>query len=268
MPTRNEELIGLMNDSVNSAVEFLKRKKVENTALRDIVLFLVQIQDAPGLFAGFRNSIRDRFGFSLEEVEKVYACFKIADHFSNGRWLWKRSKYISPSYSEYQGFLRFDEGPLEDFPFTVSFTVDWFQKAHIKPNTFVNRLNDVLSDDNSLFRVLLNKLQGGKALLTSDMVYCYLLKAQEDINKIEIKNMINEGIHNALTNPEELFQLYQILELPFRLKNIMLNSVGINKNAVNLIAETILNEYHANRQRINNFARESINHLLVWETLV
>jgi mannose-1-phosphate guanylyltransferase/nucleoside phosphorylase len=264
----NEELIGLMNDSVNSAVEFLKYRRVSNANTRDLILFLIQIQDAPGLFAGFRNNIDGRFGFDLEEVEKAYACFKIADHFSNGRWLWKRSKYYSHSNPEYQGFLRFDKGLIEDFPFTLSFTIDWFQKAQIKPNVYIDRLNNILSNENSLFRILLNKLEEGKANLTSDFIYCRIIASRDSTNKTEIEEIINRGINTALNNPKQLFQLKQIIELPSRLRNITLNSTGIDKNSVNHVAETTLKECQANKQQINQVARGSYNYLFEWEDLV
>jgi nucleoside phosphorylase/mannose-1-phosphate guanylyltransferase len=278
-PIRKEELIGLMNDSVNSAVAFLRSRKLENAAIRDIVLFLIQIQDAPGLFAGFRNTIEERFGFHVEEIEQVYACFKIADHFSNSRWLWKRNKYHTQANPGYQGFLSFDQGPLEDFSFTLTFTIDWFQKAQIEPTPYINRLNDILTDEDSAFSHLLSGLQGDKEHLAADLVYCYLLKNREALSRRELETMVQKGVHDALHKPNQSFQLSQIIELPNKLKKVMFNSVGIDKEAVNLVADILQDAVQANRQEINRAARhshdgregqdirQSIIHLLDWEDL-
>jgi hypothetical protein len=187
----DETLVGLFNDDINSAVEFLRHGKIGDAAARDIIVVMLQTQDSLDLFARFKNNVEKRLNFDKEEVERIFACHKIAEIFANGRWVWKRERYRSSTNPNYQGFLQFDrvKGLLEDFPFIISLIVGGLKKADIKPDLYINRLNEIFKEDSSQFMELIKKLQNGTPTAVCDEIYLYLLRAKT-VSRVELESLL------------------------------------------------------------------------------
>src|SRR5262249_2075875 len=68
------EVTWLLNKNVNSTVEFLRKRKMNDRTLRDLIVGLLQVQTSPTAFDAFRKSL-DAMGVGEldDEVERVFA---------------------------------------------------------------------------------------------------------------------------------------------------------------------------------------------------
>ena len=245
-----ESIVSLLNDNVNSAVEFLRKRRIADGDLRDLVVTLLQIQDSPHLYAAYRRGYEGiGLPYSGDEVEIVFSCFKIAENISNGRWLWKRRKFDSLGVS-HQGLLANTNGWLEDFPFIVCFSIEWFREANIEPRRFIERLNALLADDESSLRAIIDKIQEGVPLLLCDEIYLELIRKGEGLSAERLQEMSESMIGGILGERGQEFQLTQFLELPARLAMIESCCNGLSADAVETVKEVVAEVYHRNWKAI------------------
>lgn len=245
-PQNDNAIVGLINDNVNSAVEFLKKRKVQNADLRDLVITLLQIQDSPHLYSAYKKGY-NKIGlcYSASETDTIFTCFKIAENISNGRWLWKRRKYHSGD-NERAGLLLHKKGCLEDFPFILSFTVKWLTDANICPARYINRLNDALVEKNSRLLSIVNRLQENRPLLLCDKIYIALISTDEssETEHQQLYKLLENGLKEITSMEDQTFQLAQLLELPFKLKDIEPHCIALKQESVVLIQEIVTDLYH------------------------
>jgi hypothetical protein len=259
-----EATIEVLDDSVNSAVQLLRRRKFANDDVRDLVVFLLQVQDNPNLFNHFKNNFNN-MGFSLSESEldTIFACLKIAENFVNGRWLWKRKLY--PVTVLQQQDLGERTGhphkvTLEDIPFMLTLTIRTLAKSGITPRVYIDRLNEILSPGSHFLKLLMS-YQEESPLLICDKLYLYLLGAQEPSASC-IGALLNDGIKMSANASDEVFQLAQIAGLPIHLEEIAQNCAALTKSAVALTAEMVAELYHKNWQLFHrNVCRKIIERL-------
>ena len=248
-----EDIVGLLNDNVNSAVEFLRKRRIQDGDLRDLIITLLQIQDSPHLFSAYMSDYQETgLPYSATEVETIFSCFKIAENISNGRWLWKRRKLCSGK-TRCHGFLVHNEGSLEDFPFILSFTVKWLRDAHIDPEKYLLRLNDLLVDpDSSLNRAIL-RIQEGTPLLLCDRIYIELignLKSSGNEPR-QLPELAGEMFERVAAEEEQSFQYTQLLELPHKLRQLEPYCSYLTGDSIAFIHEMVADIYHKNWKSIN-----------------
>lgn len=242
----DDALIRLMNASVNSAVEFVRRRVVENQGLRDIVVALIQAQTSPHLYSAFRKDLAAvGLGEVEAEVDRIFACFKLAQNFSNGRWLWKRKKRLaSAGGAGGRGFLQYDKGMLEDFPFIIAYSARWLKSSEIDPAPYINRINGLVADNRSSFMSMINHLQEGLALLECDNVYISLLSAGSKNAPDNIRDAVETGIKRLSSQKEERYQLTQLLELPESLDEISAVAGALPPGSAEMTRDVIAELYH------------------------
>jgi mannose-1-phosphate guanylyltransferase len=242
-PTEEKAMVRLLNDSVNSAIELLRsQRKFENRDVRDIILFLLQVQDRPDLLIQFKKSFDFNKSLGSEEVDKVFAMLKTAEIFANARWLWKRKN----SHENLLEFDKEDKGLLEEFPFTIAFIIRTLKKASIEPKIYINRLNEVIKDSDSPFMKIITLLQEAKPLLVCDTLYKCLICQDDPLKKMN--ELLTESVQTTFSDESQNFQLAQIRDLPANLKVIL--STGCNNilpQSVKQTEEIIKNFFFDNR---------------------
>jgi len=249
-----DDLISLLNDNVNSAVEFLRKRKVGDNDLRDLVITMLQIQDSPHMYAAYRRRFPDiGLPYTEAEVDDVFACFKIAENISNGRWLWKRRKYYTGREKRH-GFLLHEKGWIEDFPFILSFTARWLQEAGIAPLRYIVRLNEVLADGESAFHAIVSRLQGREPLLLCDRIYIHILQNPEAPESLResLRGLSASGVGEAAATDSQRFQLGQFLELPQNLESIEAACGVFSPGVVDMVREVVTDIYHENWKLIKS----------------
>jgi len=246
----DESTLELLDDSVNSAVQLLRRRSFEDDDIRDIVVLLLQAQDNLHLLSEFRKDFQ-KMGFSrLEnELDAVFACLKIAENFANGRWLWKRSLYPVAA-PQHNGFMRRENQPynatLEDFPFTIALTIRTLEKAEIAPRAYIDRLNETLVTGSPFFRHLM-KYQENKPLLICDRIYLYLVSDQKP-SPGRIEEILDEGVRAISEEAAEAFQFAQIAALPTHLAEISENCTALKESSVEATTKIVAGFYHKHWQ--------------------
>ncbi len=249
-PQSDDYLVDLLSDNVNSAVEFLRAEAIDNPDLRDTLVALMQIQDNPHSFSALRKNLEKSGLGSLEgEVTRVFACFKLAKNFAVGRWLWKRRKQKENNNSR-GVFLQFDRGDLEEFPFILSFSLKWLKSSGIEPRIYVDRINQILTDEDNSFMDILGRLQGGASNLISDKLYLELIKASPRVDSGRLAGVLTEGADFLETRPDQSYQYPQLLELPFLLEEIAGNCSTVSAESVNSVRELIVDFYHKHWKKI------------------
>ncbi len=259
---KDGDLISLLNDNVNSAVEFLRLRKVSDPDLRDLVITLLQIQDSPHLYAAYMQGY-EKIGlpFALKEVDMIFSCLKMAENISNGRWLWKRRKYLSSESHGQSGFLLHKKEGIEDLPFIIAFTAKWLSKANIDPAPVIRRFNEAMAEDDELAKIIID-LQDGLPLLLCDQIYL-ALNRELPLSKEYIYQIANEGISHILGSDEYLFQIPQFIELPMKLSEIEYYCQHLDANHVNLVREVVSEIYHQNWKSFRAYVEpESVARLL------
>ena len=243
--TSNHVFSMYINENVNSAVEYIRNRRTQDSNLRDIVIGLLQCQDSPYLFDSFRRSLKN-IGFENmeDEIVTVFSCFKIAQIFSNGRWLWKRTRKQELK-SKNTGLVQFSRGPLEEIPFIIVFAIKWLKSAAIDPVIYVNRINEFVIDADSVFIKLMNRLQEGKVNLLCDDIYTGLIRNSADYIS-DLEKIISVQGKEIAARQDQSFQLRQLLELPGNLKEISVYCDDLKEDTVNQVREIILDFYHRN----------------------
>lgn len=261
----DDNIAGLLNDNVNSAVEFLRKRKVQDSDLRDLVVTLLQIQDSPSMYAAYRQGYENSgLPYSGDEVDIIFSCFKVAENISNGRWLWKRRKYYTGDKKRH-GFLLHDKGWIEDFPFILTFTAEWLRNANINPKRFINRLNEVLLDRTSPFHAVIGRLQEGEALLLNDRIYRYLLEHTHQLDNAgqDLSELVEKGLGEIMETEGQRFQLEQLLGLPWTLKAIETVCDALSPVSVTLVNDIVTEIYHKHWKAIKPHVNpEAITRLL------
>jgi mannose-1-phosphate guanylyltransferase len=261
----DEAKIGLFDDSVNSAVQLLRRRAFDDHEIRDIIVFLLQAQDSPNLFVDFKKTFKD-MGFSrLEnEVEIIFACLKIAEIFANGRWLWKKKFHHSIARQDTDSLTYREqqhEASFEDFLYIISFILKTLDKAGIAPNIYVDRLNEAFLLPSSFLR-LIASLQENKPLLVADELYLYLIGTREP-SAARVQEILTAGIASASRHADEVFQLTQIAEAPTYLAEIEPHCTALTKPAVEMVTRLVVELYHQNwRLFKRQLSADVINRLL------
>jgi hypothetical protein len=249
-PHSDDTLVDLLSDNVNSAVEFLRAGTIENSDLRDILVALMQIQDNPHSFTALKKNLeRSGLGSLEAEITKVFACFKMAKNIAIGRWLWKRRKQKENNNAR-GVFLQYDRGDLEEFPFILSFSLKWLKSAGIDPAVYIERINQVLIEEDGAFLAILERLQGGAPHLMSDRLYFELIKAKSRINTAHLADVLDEAADFLEANPGQSYQYTQLLELPFLLEDIVATGSMLSPDGVKYIRELMVDFYHKHWKRI------------------
>lgn len=246
----------LINHYISSAIAFLQNSQNLDRDLRDVVTLLIQVQDSPQMFvASCRNFVDSGLMGERDEIASVFACFKAAQNFVNGRWHWKRTRKLLSSCHT-PGFLRADRGPIEDYPFVLAFTIDWLQQAGIRSRPLVTRLNELIGCEKNDFCHLLRQLDGGAKPLCVDRIYKYLLTqprpdAGELGNIMESALSIEPGANHA-------YQLMQILDLPVNLKKIAACCPQITQSSVEVTTDAILSFYHKHWRDVTRYIEPNL----------
>lgn len=241
----------LINHYISSAVAFLQNSETLDRDLRDVVTLLIQVQDSPQMFnASCRNFVDSGLMGERDEIASVFACFKAAQNFVNGRWTWKRTRKLLSS-CQTPGFLRADRGPIEDYPFVLAFTIDWLQQAGIRPRPLVTRLNDLIACEKNDFCHGLRDIEGPAQPLCVDRVYTYLLShPRPDADEL---TRIMEGALGLEPGANHAYQLMQILDLPVNLKKIAACCPQITQASVEVATDAILNFYHKHWRDVTRY---------------
>lgn len=245
----DEDVSRLLAKNVNSAVEFLAKRQPEDRRLRDLTVGLLQVQNSPSAFQAFRRNL-DAMGYGelAEEVERVFACFKLAQHVCNGRWLWKRTQKESDVTGR-PWFLEHQRGPLEEMPFIAAFTQRWLQDAGIDVKPYLDRLHQLLADPSSTFRRILAAMQGGENDPLADGLYLELVTCNSsDLASISTK--VRTVAQQLLMGGSDSYQWRQLMELPIHLKALSSSSPLITADKVEVVQETLLDFYHANWRQL------------------
>ena len=209
----SDELMRYVNENVNSAVEYIRHRRPANADLRDMVVGLIQRQGSPYLFSSFHSNLENMgFGDMEEEVVTIYGCFKIAQIFSNARWLWKKSRRQDASSNIRQG-VETARGPIEEYPFVIAFIARWLESSGIEAAPYVNRINQMLMAQDSVFANLMTDLQEGDKDLLSDEIYLGLITRGSDY-LAQIGELLASRGAEIASSPGQAYQLRQLLELP------------------------------------------------------
>ena len=197
-----------------------------------------------------------------DELESIFACLKICEIVANGRWMWKRK--FSSTDPNYKGFLEYiNRGLLEDFAFMVTLIIKTLQKNSINPYIFINRLNEVINDETSLFNKLILELQGCNSPLICDEVYVSLMRSKK-IAEDEVRELLVTGISRIKSQEKDLYQLGQIIEFPSHLEEIAPHCDIIRKDCVSSVREIIEEIYHENHKLFKRHVHQrEINRLLI-----
>ena len=236
---------GLLNENVSSALGFISKRKIDDRDIRDIVIALIQVQDNPQLFSAIKQDLEY---INAGEIDRIFTCFKIAQHFTNGRWLWKRLKHQS-SNSDGTRLLKYNCGRLEDIPFILAFTIEWLKIADIEPTIYINHINNILVKRNNRFFNILIKLQEQESLLLCDEIYINLISEGE--NSIEeLRDHIENGFLNLMNADDEKYQLTQLIKLPNILKNIKPYADNLTFRNIDDVNEIVIDIYHKNWKQL------------------
>ncbi|MGE0372701.1 MAG: sugar phosphate nucleotidyltransferase [Gammaproteobacteria bacterium] len=250
VPSSDDSLVDLLSDNVNSAVEFLRSGSMDNADLRDILVALMQIQDNPHSFAALKKNLeRSGLGALEDEIAEVFACFKMAKNIAVGRWLWKRRRQRVNSGAR-NVFLQFDRGDLEEFPFILSFTINWLKSAGIEPGIYVDRINQLLIEEDSAFMSMLERLEGGASRPASDRLYLELLRSHPRIGTADLSGMLDEAADYLEANPDQAYQYTQLLELPMLLEGVAANCSTLSADGARHARELVVDFYHKHWKRI------------------
>ena len=239
----------LINENVNSAVAYIRQRKVRNRDLRDIVIALIQSQDNAYLYNSFRSSLANH-GMDLpaDEIDMIYACFKSAQIFSNGRWAWKKARIAGAASKVRQG-METARGPLEELPFVIAFIARWLRHSGINPAAYVERVNQMLLQDDSVFAQLAATLRGDVGDLICDEIYLGLINnGQGYVESIE-RLLAARGVALA-EDAAQVFQLRQLLELGDSLGELAPYCETLSEDTVVRIREILQDFYHGNWKAI------------------
>ena len=249
----DEAKIGLLDDSVNSAVQLLRRRAFDDHDMRDVLVFLVQAQDSPNLLVDFKKTFQE-MGFSrLEhEIDMIFACLKIAEILANGRWLWKkrfqhaiaRQDTGSLTYKEHQA-----AGNIEDFLRIIAFMITTLEQAGIAPHLYVDRLNEALRTP-SAFQRIITALQENMPFLVADELYLYLIGTREP-SAARVEAILTEGIAAAACRADDVFQLTQIAEAPTHLEAIAPYCTALTTQAVAMTTGIAVELYYQHWRLFN-----------------
>jgi hypothetical protein len=260
----DEAKVGLLDDSVNSAVQLLSRRAFDDDDIRDIIIFLVQAQDSPNLLVDFKKTFKE-MGFSrLEnEIDIIFSCLKIAEIFANGRWLWKK-RFQHAIARRDTGSLTYrghhDEGRIEDFLRIISFMIKTLEQAGIAPNIYIDRLNQTLLFPSS-FRRIIARLHENRPLLVCDELYLYLISTPEP-SASRVEEILTAGIEAASHRADEVFQLTQIAEAPTYLQEIEPHCTALTKQSTAMATRIIVELYYQHWRLFNRkLSTDVINRL-------
>jgi len=243
---KQETLLEMLNDSINSAVEILEIEAIRSHPYRDELLFLLCNQERP---AAFRRPLKSRFSLPAEHVAEIFSCFVAAEIWVNAHCLWKRK--LRP---------RADE----DIGRATSLICLTLQEAGIDPSTLVHYLHDLLLDEHSsLLTYTRNELRvvpRGEGewqqvpLFGSDLVYIDFIRCRS-VN-IDVVNAIARTLLNGQRIEKEL-----LLRLPSCLKAIA-NCGLFELDLVRDLAREIINECSEKRDDVWQEAREARHSIL------
>jgi Nucleotidyl transferase len=241
----DQEVSRLIAKNVNSAVEFLAKRQPEDKRLRDLTVGLLQVQNSPSAFQAFRRNLKEMgYGEVAEEIERVFACFKLAQHICNGRWFWKRNKNESDADNR-PWFLEHQRGPLEEIPFIAAFTQRWLLDAGIDPSRYLDRMHQLLATPTSTLRRLLTVMQDGLSDPLADGLYLQLVNCvSTDVTSIQ--PAVLKVAQQLLSEGGGAYQWRQLMELPVHLKALSSSNPQITIEKVDAVREALLEFYHAN----------------------
>ena len=213
----DSDLIGLLNENVSSAVEFIRLSKMKPGIDRDIIVSLLHVQDNPGMFASFlQDSSRMDSGEVIGEIPTIFSCFKIAQNLANGRWIWKRQKRVL-TQKEHR-VDKFNRGRLDDFPFIVAFSANWLRQAGIDADKYIDRLCHLLTNNQSWLRKAVHKVQGNGEMTLCDELFFQLMLDRDD--KEGFVRLLETSVIDISDRPDRHYELKQLMELPDNLQVI------------------------------------------------
>jgi mannose-1-phosphate guanylyltransferase len=233
----------LINRQVNSAVAWIEKRQPTQQRLRDVVAGLIHAQSNPSTYAAFAKSLPQiGYGDLADEVESIFACFKMAQHLCNGRWLWKRQ--LRGGAQGRSWLLEHDRGPLEEMAFIAAFSARWFQGAGIDPMPYLRRLNSLFTDQESLLNGLLLRMQNGSDEPCTDKLY-RLLVSGATVTTCTLQEEALSMANSALDKDVDGRGWRQIVELPGHLEFLSAFIPGIDGTIAATIRESLLEIYHS-----------------------
>ncbi len=252
----DDDLVGLLNTNVSSAVAFLRHGAVPPGVVRDAVLAIIQSQDSPGrlrtVLADLDGGLTAGVG---REVAAVAGIFKMAQTLVNGRWHWKRQRSRELG-EQAQGFLRYDRGNLEELPFILSFAAEWLKQADLDPGPLVSRVNALLLDSRSRLSRQLERLGDGAPPLVCDAVYRRLLGGQQTEETLE--EAIEVAFRELEGRADQRFQVDQILELPRTLTALAQHCDLVGTTDLKSIRGAVISFYHRNWKQLTDHTRPEL----------